>query len=197
MKIKENDLYFTKLCSDAVIPTKRGEDAGYDIYPCFNDDLLLIRPGETVLVPTGIASAFHCSKYIQIEEKSSVSSKGIKKSCGVIDSGYRGEWLIALTNTSNLNFLISKYTEAELLEQTKLNEHGDRVILTKENKEFPLYWYLEGEYIENFMLHPYNKAIVQAVVHELPEMDVKEVSYEQLKEFTSERMTGGFGSTNK
>ena len=51
--------------------------------------------------------------------------------------------------------------------------------------------------IENFMLHPYNKAIVQAVVHELPEMDVKEVSYEQLKEFTSERMTGGFGSTNK
>lgn len=197
MNLEKNDLLFSKLSSGVIIPTKRKEDAGYDIYPYFEDDLLLIRPGETALVPTGIASAFHHSKYIQIEEKSSVSSKGIKKSCGVIDSGYRGEWLIALTNSSNINFLISKYTEEELMEQTKLNEHGDRIILTKDNSEFPLYWFFEGEYVKNFYLHPYTKAIVQAVVHDLPDMNEREVSYEELKEYRSERMTGGFGSTNK
>ena len=34
-------LYFAKLRPEAVIPSKRDEDAGYDIYACFDEDYLL------------------------------------------------------------------------------------------------------------------------------------------------------------
>lgn len=196
MTLYENDLYFAKLRPDAIIPTKRDEDAGYDIYPCFDEELLVIKPGETKLIPTGIASAFHKSKYIQIEERSSTGSKGIKKSAGVIDSGYRGEWKIAITNASNVSLIIGKPSEEELLDNCYLNSNGDKMIDT-DNGEFALYWYSFGHYRKMYMYYPYSKAIAQAIVHEVPLMNTQEITYEQLKEFSSERESGGFGSTNK
>ncbi len=36
-------LYFARLSEDAVIPTKRQEDAGYDIYACFNEDYISLN----------------------------------------------------------------------------------------------------------------------------------------------------------
>ena len=196
MTLYENDLYFAKLRPEAIIPTKREEDAGYDIYPCFDEELLVINPGETKLIPTGIASAFHKSKYIQIEERSSTGSKGIKKSAGVIDSGYRGEWKIAITNASNISLIISKLSEEELFKKCYFDEDGDKVIKTN-GEEFALYWNIAGEYRKMYMYYPYSKAIAQAIVHDLPIMNKHEISYEELKNFTSEREDGGFGSTNK
>lgn len=196
MTLYENDLYFAKLRPDAIIPTKREEDAGYDIYPCFEEELLVIKPGETKLIPTGIASAFHKSKYIQIEERSSTGSKGIKKSAGVIDSGYRGEWKIAITNASNVSLIIGKPSEEELLENSILDENGDKIIKT-DNGKVSLYWYSGGQYVKMYVYYPYSKAIAQAIVHEVPAMNTQEIAYEQLQEFTSERASGGFGSTNK
>ena len=99
LEMLENNLFFAKVKPSAKIPKKRNEDAGYDIYACFDESYLVIDPGETKLIPTGIASAFDESKYIQLEERGSTGSKGIKRSAGVIDSGYRGEWFVALTNT--------------------------------------------------------------------------------------------------
>ena len=58
-------LYWAKVRPHAVIPTKRIEDAGYDLYPCFDEDFLEIGPWETKLVPLGVASAFD-SNYVMI-----------------------------------------------------------------------------------------------------------------------------------
>ena len=33
-------LYWAKVKEDAIIPTKRDEDAGYDLYHCFEEDYL-------------------------------------------------------------------------------------------------------------------------------------------------------------
>ena len=33
---------FAKIKPNAIIPTKRLEDAGYDIYPCFDEDYIII-----------------------------------------------------------------------------------------------------------------------------------------------------------
>lgn len=48
---------FAKTKPNAIIPTKRLEDAGYDVYPCFDEDYIIIKPHTTVIIPTGIASA--------------------------------------------------------------------------------------------------------------------------------------------
>jgi dUTP pyrophosphatase len=53
MKIK-----FAKVSEGAKIPSKREEDAGYDIYACFEEDCMVIRPHTSVFIPTGIATAF-------------------------------------------------------------------------------------------------------------------------------------------
>ena len=99
---------FAKVNPEATIPTKERENAGYDIYACFEDDFIIINPDTTTLVPTGIASCISEDYYLQVEERSSSGSKGIKKSAGIIDSGYRGEIFIALTNCNNKAVIIAK-----------------------------------------------------------------------------------------
>ena len=99
---------FAKVRENAIIPSKDVENAGYDIYGIFegnNDENRIVKPHTTKLIPTGIACALPSKYYFQVEERGSTGSKGIKKSAGVIDSGYRGEIFIAITNSTN-NYLV-------------------------------------------------------------------------------------------
>ena len=102
------EIYFAKLNPKAVIPAKEDENAGYDIYACFEENHIEIRPGEIKLIPTGIASAFSSDFVLQINERSSSGSKGLAIRAGVIDSGYRGEIFIALNNVTNKPIIITK-----------------------------------------------------------------------------------------
>ena len=106
---------FAKVNPNAIIPTKDEENAGYDIYACFEEDNFVINPLETKLISTGIASACDKNFYFQVEERGSTGSKGIKSSAGVIDSSYRGEIFIAITNCNNKPLLITKETDTSAL----------------------------------------------------------------------------------
>ena len=64
----KDELIFAKVREGAKIPTKRAEDAGRDLYPCFEQDFIVIHPLETELIPTGIATAFSPKYYAQIQE---------------------------------------------------------------------------------------------------------------------------------
>lgn len=99
---------FAKTQEKAIIPTKRVEDAAFDIYACFEEDYITIEPHETKLIPTGIASACDTDYCIVLRERGSTGSKGLGLRCGVIDSGYRGEWFVAITNHNNFPYHISK-----------------------------------------------------------------------------------------
>ena len=101
-------LIFAKVRPNAKIPTKRTEDAGRDIYPCFDEDYIIIPPLHTVMIPTGIASAFSSDYYAQIQERGSTGTQGIKYGAGVIDSGYRGEWFVPITNCNSVPLIIKK-----------------------------------------------------------------------------------------
>ena len=101
-------LYFAKLRPDAIIPSKRLEDGGYDIYANFSEEYIEIKPNEIKLIPTGIATAFS-SKYVMLaRERGSTGSIGMSLKAGVIDSGYRGEIFIAINNTNRKTIVIDK-----------------------------------------------------------------------------------------
>lgn len=168
--IKDNEILWCKLKDMAIIPTKKSEDMGYDIYACFEEDYLIIEPHQTALVPTGIGSAFSEKYGIVLEERSSVGKLGIKRNAGVFDSSYRGEWLVLLYNTTDRPFIIAK--------------SEDLVPLWIRDEANPI-------------IYPYNKAIVQAVVHEVPQLVSKEVSREEFGTLVTERGTGKFGSSGK
>lgn len=171
MTVEGNDLIFAKVRSDATIPTKESYNAGYDIYACFEEDFIYIKSHETKLIPTGIASAMSENFYAQIEERGSTGSKGIKKSAGVIDSSYRGEWFIAISNVNDVPLIIAK-------------EH----VTTKD---------IFGDVGMKHIVYPYKKAIAQAVVREVPKMNVIEMSYRELLMIESERGVGSLDSSNK
>src|SRR5688572_9394774 len=101
-------LYFARTRPEAVIPAKRPEDSGYDIYSCFAEEFIRLDPGDIKLVPTGIASAFPSDYVLFIKERSSTGSIGLAARMGVIDSGFRGEIMIGLNNTSNIPIVITK-----------------------------------------------------------------------------------------
>lgn len=173
----DNDLIFAKVRETAKVPSKRDEDAGFDLYADFEEDFFVIGAGETRPVPTGIATAFSPRFYAQIEERSSLGKLGIKKNAGVIDSGYRGEYFIMLYNTNKKPFVISKTPSDEFADEFEVN--GE-----KYNKN-------------DVIIYPYTKAICQMVMHEIPKLNVSEISYDKLKEISSERGSGAFGSSNK
>lgn len=167
-------IYFAKIKKDAIIPTREIYNAGLDIYPCFEEDYIIIQPNETKLIPTGIASAIPTDFYIQIHERGSSGSKGIKYSAGVIDSSYRGEWFLATTNTNNKPLLITKIKIDEL-------EQNLKNIIN-----------------EGFIVYPYEKALFQGVVHSVHnEIEREEISFEKLSEIPSERGKGKLGSSGK
>ena len=176
-KVKTNQIFFAKMREGAKIPTKRAEDAGYDLYALFDDDYFVIEPGATRAVPTGLAAAFNKKYYAQVEERSSMAKLGIKKSGGVIDSGYRGEYLIMTYNTNKVPFVISK--------------------IEKDN--MPAEFEADGKKYQKdqAIIYPYTKAICELVLQIVPKLKEKEVTYEELLKFSSQRKTGGFGSSNK
>ncbi len=102
------DIQFAKVHPQARIPQKREEDAGYDLYACFEEPYLLIAPHQTRLVPLGIASAFSKDYVFVVKERGSTGVKGLAQRSGVIDSGFRGEWMLPITNTGDEPMAIVK-----------------------------------------------------------------------------------------
>ena len=161
-------IYFAKTNPNAIIPTKRDEDAGYDIYPCFEEEYMRILPHETVMIPTGIASACDSDYCFVLKERGSTGTKGIAQRCGIIDSGYRGEWFVPITNTSDTAIVIEKK------DSPRSHIKGIKEIV-----------------------YPYEKAITQALVIPVPKSKVYEVTLDKLNEMDSERGNGALGSSNK
>lgn len=89
-------LYWKKLHENAKAPhvAHPGEDLAYDLFAA--EDAALV-PGRVMLVRTGIAIQFEPAHGAIVKDRSSMALKGIKTSAGVIDAGYRGEVLVAMT----------------------------------------------------------------------------------------------------
>ena len=165
------DVWFAKVRPEAKIPSKREEDAGYDIFLCFDEDYIKLAPHETRMLPTGIASAVDSGYYFQIQERGSTGSKGIAKRCGVIDSGYRGEWFLPMTNLNDIPLYFAK---------PEMKDYFDSLAEK-----------------EDFIVYYTSKAASQAVLLPVPKTCVNEVSNDELMAMSSERKTGALGSSGK
>lgn len=192
------NIKFAKVRPDAKIPSKRQEDMGFDIYACFDEDYIQISPHETKLIPTGIASSCDPEYGFLLRERGSTGSKGIALRCGVIDSGYRNEWFVGLTNTTDKEFFISKISAEELYEKEfpegfqEFDSTNYSYGLSIVEYEVPV-----DRYDEFVLVYPYSKAIAQALVAPVPKTTVEEITYKELQNIKSERGMGKLGSSCK
>lgn len=165
--VKDDELIFAKVKEGAIIPSKRDEDGAYDLYACFEEDYMVILPNEIKLIPTGIASAFADDWVAILKERGSTGTKGMATRCGVIDSDFRGEWFVPISNVNNVP-----------------------IIICKDNVELPLMF-------KNAIVYPYRKAICQMILLEVKYKEVVEVKNDELQIFTTDRGSGCLGSSNK
>ena len=99
---------FARMFDDAQIPTKGSPgSAGYDLYSI---NSAKIKPGERVLVKTGIAIEIPSTCYARVAPRSGLAMKhGIHVGAGVVDSDYRNEIGVVLFNLDKDNdFCVQK-----------------------------------------------------------------------------------------
>ena len=93
---------FKKLDTNAIpFSYLREGDACMDMYSLADD---IIYPRGTVIIPTGIAVEIPEGYEGIVRGRSGLTSKGIQAHLGTIDSAYRGDVGIIITNTSNTPF---------------------------------------------------------------------------------------------
>lgn len=104
-----------KLRPNAILPTYgSAQAAGADLYACLNAPVT-IAPGQTAFIPTGLSMELPQGTAGLIYARSGLACKrGLAPAnkVGVIDSDYRGEFIVALHNHSGENQAV---------------EHGERV----------------------------------------------------------------------
>lgn len=167
-------VYFAKVREDAIIPSKRDEDAGYDIYANVEGKEvdgkivheIFVPAFKTTLVPTGVAMALPKTHYFNLKhERGSTGKVSMSVLAGVVDSGYRGEIFIALTPLHKDVLITSEVTETEV---------GEHVIL-----------------------YPYSKAIAQGTIDLVPQVHIEVINFESLGKIESERGATKLGQSGK
>ena len=132
-------LQVQKLDIEAKLPSYAYKgDAGMDIYSIEDID---VSPGEKVAVHTGLRLAIPQGYAGFVWDKSGLATKHhLKTMAGVIDSNYRGELQVVLTNLGKENYHIEKGSkiaqliispitsfeieEAEIANETEREEGG-------------------------------------------------------------------------
>ena len=168
----ESQILFCRLHEDAIIPSKTKDNAGYDVYACFDEDYIVVQPNQCVKIKTGIASVMADRYCMILKERSSVGSLNTSLVASVIDSSYRGEWLIAISNHNDIPFVIAK-----------------SFVLNEQIKEETRH--------KTFVRYPYEKALTQGLLVEVPKVEVREISKQELEQYKTNRGAGGFGSSGK
>lgn len=133
-----------KLNSSAHLPTRGSEyAAGYDLYACIDTDTVTIQPHTTQKIGTGLAIAVPDGYFGAIFARSGIAAKkGLRPAncVGVADSDYRGEYIVALHNDSDIAqtiengeriaqlvimpFLSAEFVEADELDNTERGAGG-------------------------------------------------------------------------
>lgn len=159
------DVLVEVLREDVTLPFYANpHDAGMDV--CAAEDKM-IKPGETVIIPTGLKFAIPEGYEIQVRPRSGISLKTplrLSNSPGTIDAGYRDELGILMTNTSPEGS--EKASEVFTLE-SRGNKKGTYLIKKGER-------------------------VAQLVLAEVPRMRL--IKVDSVKDTGTDR-GGGFGST--
>ena len=167
---------FIELCREGAILPKyaRLGDAGMDVFAAED---ILVKPGQTVIIPTGLKFAIPEGYEIQVRPRSGISLKTplrIANSPGTIDSGYRDELGIIMNNSSNVSNDIVNINN----DKTK----GMNEVLPLESK---------GNKMGTYRIEKGDR-IAQIVLQEVPR--IKFTLVKSVKGIGEDR-GGGFGST--
>ena len=100
-----------RLSKEITLPKyKTDGSSGLDLAACIEKNIE-IKPGKSVIIPTGLAVAIPKNFEIQIRPRSGLAAKNqisVLNTPGTVDADYRGEIKVILINLSDKSFIIEK-----------------------------------------------------------------------------------------
>ncbi len=137
------DFFKIRLEWKALTPTAKGpqkahaEDAAWDLYADCPAEPLVLLPGDTRIVPTGLAIMPPKGWCCDIRGRSGMNSKGKLAILGLVDSYYTGPWGVVLHNASRdrvvinhhdkiAQFTVQRVWESQLVEVKEFSDGGSR-----------------------------------------------------------------------
>ncbi len=177
--MSEINVKVKRLKPDAVIPVKaHAHDAGLDLVAAED---VVIEPGETVIVPTGIALALPPGYEAQVRPRSGITVKTkLRVQLGTIDANYRGEIGVIVDNIALPSLYINERYNTIGIEYESAPKYIDGTTDLDVNTE--------QEY--TYVIRKGDR-IAQLVIQRLPSVLMVEV--DELDE--TDRGDGAFGST--
>lgn len=172
---------YVEVCREGVMLPQYSKvgDAGMDIKAA---EEVTIAPGETKVIPTGLKMAIPEGYELQVRPRSGLSLKTplrIANSPGTIDSGYRDEIGILVSNTSVLkldyNTYMDQYGMTQIVEKKAMN-----YLIDEKGNKPGIYTIKKGDRIAQIVLVKFETIAFDPV--------------EDVKTFGLNR-GGGFGST--
>lgn len=173
------ELKVKRLDDDAVIPQYAHEgDSGFDLVAVSD---VIVEPGETVKVPTGLAFEIPPGYEMQVRPRSGITAKTkLRVQLGTVDAGYRGEVSVIVDNIALPSLYINEtyMTIGIEYEQSPLQVNGRRDCLVFKEQE-NTYIIHKGDRIAQAVLAP----VIRAEIIEVDELE------------GSVRGANGFGSS--
>lgn len=175
-----------RLHPDAVIPQYAHEgDAGFDLVAVED---VIIKPGETALIRTGLAIQIPPGHEIQIRPRSGITSKTkLRVQFGTVDEGYTGEIKVAVDNIAPYDlgvFLVKDFGEFDIFIRK-----GEVIDVKNEVASDVPY----GEFAHNSYIIRKGDRIAQAVL--APITRVRQFVEVDDFDIETDRGANGFGST--
>lgn len=138
MRTPDVTLQWKKLSPTAKGPQKaHAEDAAWDLYADIKEGVLSIGPGETRVVPTGLAIMPSQGWSCDIRGRSGMNSKGKFAVLGLVDSYYTGPWGVVIHNGNSFmvdishhdkiaQFTVQRVYDSELVEVEDFDVSDDK-----------------------------------------------------------------------
>jgi dUTP pyrophosphatase len=176
-------LKIKRLHPDAIIPSyAHATDSGFDLHAIED---VVIKPGETALIRTGLAIQIPPDHEIQIRPRSGITSKTkLRVQFGTVDEGYTGELKVTVDNIALPELCQSPYTgeyTIEFTDKTAESIDGETVRTSEHYVKQPAYIIRKGDRIAQAVLAPITR------VRQFVEVDDFDIE--------TDRGSNGFGST--
>jgi len=116
----------------------REGDSGMDVRANIRETIIIVS-GQSMVIPTGVFLEIPKGYEVQVRPKSSLSAKGILVHFGTVDTGYRGEMIITMSNLNTNGFMhtikqgdkvaqlvIVPIVQAELMQVSEIDTNTER-----------------------------------------------------------------------
>ena len=167
---------------------RRG-DAGMDVYA---SETIIVKPGETRIIPTGIKVAIPEGYEIQVRDKSGIASSTrlrVANAPGTIDSGYRDEIGVIIDNISiDYRRLAKELFSTNIVDIVDAVSSSSDKLYSIDKKDPDFKKNAEGTYVIRK-----GQKIAQLVLNKVEHMKLLPV--DSIDTHGIESRGGGFGST--